>query len=126
MPLTRTAAFTASGLSLMNRLSSMVETLPGVARRALRTTWTPYGGAHAGHQPCTLRRRDRRRRASPGAGVRAGRRVAFRPRHGTALGQVRQRPEIPEGGRVRWPGRPGGDGDDDGPGAARPPGGGAG
>jgi hypothetical protein len=30
-------------LSLMNRLSSMVETLPGVARRVLRTTATPYG-----------------------------------------------------------------------------------
>jgi hypothetical protein len=41
MPLTRTAAFTASGLSLMNRLSSMVETLPGVARRVLKTTATP-------------------------------------------------------------------------------------
>src|SRR5579859_1052146 len=45
MPLTRTAAFTASGLSLMNPLSSMVETLPGVARRVLRTTWTTCGGA---------------------------------------------------------------------------------
>jgi hypothetical protein len=41
MPLTRTAAFTASGLSLMNRLSSMVETLPGVARRVRKTTGTP-------------------------------------------------------------------------------------
>jgi hypothetical protein len=41
MPLTRTAAFTASGLSLMNRLSSMVETLPGVARHVLKTTGTP-------------------------------------------------------------------------------------
>src|ERR1700691_2512673 len=41
MPLTRTAAFTASGLSLMNRLSSMVETLPGVARHVLRTTMPP-------------------------------------------------------------------------------------
>jgi hypothetical protein len=30
-------------LSLMNRLSSMVETLPGVARRVLSTTTAPYG-----------------------------------------------------------------------------------
>src|ERR1700728_4818444 len=42
MPLTRIAAFTASGLSLMNRLSSMMETLPGVARRVLRTTGRRY------------------------------------------------------------------------------------
>jgi hypothetical protein len=29
-------------LSLMNRLSSMVETLPGVAGRVLSTTGSPY------------------------------------------------------------------------------------
>src|SRR5579859_5782883 len=44
MPLTRTAALTASGLSLMNRLSSMVKTLPGMARRALKTTGRRYVG----------------------------------------------------------------------------------
>lgn len=55
MPFTRTAAFTVSGLSLMNRLSSMAETLPGVACRVLRTT----GGRHCDPMLTGCRYRDR-------------------------------------------------------------------
>jgi hypothetical protein len=107
MPLTRTAAFTASGLSLMNRLSSMVETLPGVARHVLRSTGGRYVRRHAGDQSRAFWCGDRRRLASsPGVRLRPRRAVPLRARRGAALGKMARTLRVHAGGGVRRADRP--------------------
>src|ERR1700733_682456 len=125
MPLTRTAALTWSGCSLMNRLSSMGTRQPlcllRIACQLKRPARLAYRDTRAADQPRPVRRPDRCPSPPPGAGLRGRGGLAFRARRGAALGGRGEHPPVPPGGGARRADRPDRDGDVHGAGPARAP-----